>query len=281
MKKIVVPIDFSESSKNAVAVAAQIAKATGAEIVFAHWYNRAYVGSFSSMTTQVSAVIDNKQEEAYKTEFNQGIKELVKENGLENVKVKIHLYYDKSVVDVFSTKEINEGTDLIIMGTAGASNMKELFVGSNTQKVVRYAEAPVLAIKEKFDITSVNDLIFASDFKDEKCENAFKKIHDLVKAMNVKTHLLKVITPTYFEDSDTSDAKVSKFIQNTGIQNYVSVVYNNFSPEEGISDYSKKFENSVVCMATNGFKGFAHLMSGSISEDLVNRLNKPILTVKM
>ena len=167
------------------------------------------------------------------------------------------------------------------MGTKGASNLKELFIGSNAQKVVRYSEVPVLAIKDDFNILDIKDLIFASDFKDERSVEAFHKLDNLIKAMNVKIHLLKVITPTYFEDTNTSQAKIDKFIETSKVENYQVAIYNNFSPEEGITEYAIKYENSVICMVTNGLKGFAHLMSGSISEDLVNRLNKPILTVKM
>ena len=167
------------------------------------------------------------------------------------------------------------------MGTQGATNMKELFVGSNAQKVVRFSNAPVLAIKESIDISKMTDFIFASDFKDDKSVEAFKKLQKLIYSMGMKTHLLKVITPTYFEDTDTSEAKIKAFIDSTKVENYTTAVYNNYSPEEGITEYGAKFDNSIICMATNGLQGFSHFMSGSVSEDLVNRLNKPILTIKM
>ena len=97
MKRIVVPIDFSECSKNAVAVAAQIAKKTSAEIIFAHWYNKSYSSNISSTTSQLSKQVDGVKDDEYKKAFNEGVAELVEQNGLQDVTVKIHLFFDKNV----------------------------------------------------------------------------------------------------------------------------------------------------------------------------------------
>ena len=98
--------------------------------------------------------------------------------------------------------------------------------------------------------------------------------------MDTKLHLLKIITPTYFEDTNVSEAKISLFAKKANLKDYKEAIYNNYSAEEGISEYSEKFDNSLICMATHGYKGLGHFLNGSISEDLVNRLDKPILTVK-
>ena len=53
------------------------------------------------------------------------------------------------------------------MGSNGVSGLKEMLIGSNTEKVVRTSEAPVLVIKNEHKAFKVDNFVFASDFKDE------------------------------------------------------------------------------------------------------------------
>ena len=59
-------------------------------------------------------------------------------------------------------EEVN--ADLIIMGSHGASGLKELLTGSNTEKVIRFAEAPVLVLKSELKDVDFSDIVFATDF---------------------------------------------------------------------------------------------------------------------
>ncbi len=49
--------------------------------------------------------------------------------------------------------------DLIVMGSQGASGLQEMFIGSNTEKVVRRSNVPVLVIKTSVEDFVVNDII--------------------------------------------------------------------------------------------------------------------------
>ena len=65
--------------------------------------------------------------------------------------------------------------DLIVMGSQGATGLKEMLVGSNTEKVVRLSNIPVLVIKEDIDEFDIKDIVFASDFSDES-KKTFPKV---------------------------------------------------------------------------------------------------------
>ena len=60
--------------------------------------------------------------------------------------------------------------DLIIMGSHGSSGIREMFIGSNAEKVVRNSDVPVLVIKNNHDDFEINDFVFASDFKNDNKE---------------------------------------------------------------------------------------------------------------
>lgn len=54
--------------------------------------------------------------------------------------------------------------DLNVLGAHGKSGIKDIFIGSNTEKVVRLANSPVLTIKNDLEDFNLNTLVFASNF---------------------------------------------------------------------------------------------------------------------
>ena len=55
--------------------------------------------------------------------------------------------------------------DLIVMGTKGASGLKEVLFGSNTVHVIKNAKCPVLAVPSEFVFESPREILFPSDYE--------------------------------------------------------------------------------------------------------------------
>ena len=72
-----------------------------------------------------------------------------------------------------------------------------------------------------------------------------------------------------------------KFIKGLGVENYTLNVYNDSSVEKGILGFARDNNAQLVGMSTHGRKGIAHFFNGSISEDLVNHANMPVITFKI
>ncbi len=62
-------------------------------------------------------------------------------------------------------KEVN--ANLIVMGAKGTSGLEEFFIGSNTQKVIRYSNVPVMVIKQKMKGFIIENAVFACNFQKE------------------------------------------------------------------------------------------------------------------
>src|SRR5690606_13822790 len=116
---------------------------------------------------------------------------------------------------VFS--EVNDvakehGADLVIMGSQGTSGLSEIFVGSNTEKVVRHSDIPVLVLKTRFSKDIFNDVVYASDFSMESI-NVYKRITSLFQDLNTKLHLIYVNLPSdRFRSSNEIEQTVSDFL---------------------------------------------------------------------
>ena len=96
--------------------------------------------------------------------------------------------------DVF-TDAVNQvvnsyGIDLIIMGSNGATGAKEVVFGSNTLKVIRNVDCPLLVIPENYNLTQVEIVLFTIH-NHESFD--LKKLKPLLKIINQRNALLKVL----------------------------------------------------------------------------------------
>lgn len=170
--------------------------------------------------------------------------------------------------------------DLIVMGSHGLSGFKEMFIGSNTEKVVRTSKIPVLVIKNEHSHFEISDFVFATDFSEE-CRAPFHVAQKFAKDVGAKMHLLYVNTPSGFKTTSEANKLMQRFVKGMGLENYTLNIYNDSSVEKGILGFARDHNAQLVGMSTHGRKGIAHFFNGSISEDLVNHANMPVITFKI
>ena len=280
MKKILVPVDFSPYSTNALKVAADIAKKQNAEIVALHM-----------LGITEAVLIKNEDQEVAEAIYYMKLAEkrfetLLSEDFLEGVKVTETVLNHK----VFS--EINEvandmDADLIVMGSHGTTNLREdVFIGSNTEKVVRSANVPVLIIKEEIDEFQLNNVVFACDFKLENLK-AYHNAMDLFMALDAEVTLLYVNLPSeFFRSSGEIEDRVKDFLFKADAANMNEmlkrvVYWSDYSVEKGIFNYSNRVDADAIAIPTHGRRGLAHFFNGSIGEDIANHATRPAFTFKM
>ena len=170
--------------------------------------------------------------------------------------------------------------DLVIMGSNGANGLKEILIGSNTEKVVRTSETPVLVIKNEHKIFKTKQFVFASDFHLESIK-PFEKAIAFANIFSSKLHLLMVNTPNHFITSSEAQNRIQSFINNIKMTNYTVNIYNDVTIETGIMNFSQSIKADVIGMSTHGRQGISHFFNGSISEDLVNHAKRPVITFKI
>ena len=155
-----------------------------------------------------------------------------------------------------------------------------MFVGSNTEKVVRTSKTPVLVIKNRHQDFNIKDFVFATDFSEEG-RGALRKAQNFAKMVGAKMHLLFVNTPADFKTSSHAQTIMENFVRGMGVENYSLNIYNDTSVEKGILNFAKQINAQLIGMGTHGRKGISHFFNGSISEDMVNHANMPVITFKI
>ncbi len=277
MKTIIVPIDFSNHSEYALKTASYLAKKQNAQILAIHMLDIQ-----SDHFNESSGYIQEKTAfllQLAKKRFHA----FLKKDYLENIKVTPVIKHFK----VFS--EINdlareENADLIIMGSHGASGLKELFIGSNTEKVIRFSEVPVMVVKNDLRDFNFENVVYATDFSNESLD-AYIRIKSIVEGFKGKMHVVYVNTPYEdFKSTPEMESMAADFlnIADGHIENLKNTSFvSDRSVEKGILSFANAVGADLIAMSTHARKGLSHFFKGSLSEDVANHASLPILTVKI
>ena len=142
-EKILIPTDFSDVAEKALAFAKQLKDAGTKEIVLLHVIKK----SSLEVIAQYSSIrdfeeVENEVEGDARKKISRIEKEL-KETGFQ-VKVRIETGFPFSEI---LRVENEENVSIIVIGSHGMSNIKEIFLGSVSEAVIRNAQKPVLVIK--------------------------------------------------------------------------------------------------------------------------------------
>ncbi len=273
MKRILVPTDFSDQAENALKVAINLAKQQNSEIYVLH-----------SMEMPLHLTNSNNSGSLPESLFfiklaEKRFSELRDKPYLKGKAINETIGHNEIYEDIEEACKKNN-IDLIIMGSTGASGFKEMFVGSNTEKVVRTSETPVLVIKNNHPEFNVQDFVFATDFSEDG-RGALDKAQKFAKMVDAKMHLLYVNTPAGFKTSAEAQKIMKNFVRGIGVENYTLNIYNDTSVEKGILNFTQFINAQLIGMGTHGRKGISHFFNGSISEDMVNHANMPVITFKI
>jgi len=277
MKKIIVPVDFSEHSEYALETAAQLAKKNNAEIFVLHMLeiSEAILNTSNSEQHAKAAFLFKLAEKRFEEFLN---KDFLK--GISVTPIVKHFKVFSEVNEVAKEHDV----DLVIMGSQGVTGIKEIFVGSNTEKVVRYSDIPVLVVKQNPILTDIESAVFASDFSLETTES-FVKARDLFNSLGIKMHLLHVNLPgNQFLSSVEMEQRIANFFkQIDGDLSDVNDVHHmaDYTVEKGVLNFSNKMGADLIAIPTHGRKGLAHFFEGSISEDIANHSALPVMTFKI
>jgi nucleotide-binding universal stress UspA family protein len=142
IRKILVPVDFSENSRVAAQYAVDLAKLTGGDLLLFHAYGlpvTAYPEGFSLPAELLTTLaMDAKQ----------AVQKLAKElawDGSREIQVASEMGAPaQAIVELARTR----GFDLIVMGTHGRTGLRRLLIGSVAERVVRLAHCPVLTVPD-------------------------------------------------------------------------------------------------------------------------------------
>ncbi|MCB0528657.1 MAG: universal stress protein [Lewinellaceae bacterium] len=276
MQKILVPVDFSKNAKHALRVAAAIAKKHDAWLEILHVNTAVAYAPAMPEYPGLSSFDMTGYYDTVASEF----KQLKKEMDAEFPGLKIETRTEEGIL--FSTlRRVAEedSVGLIVMGTKGATGAIEFFVGSNTEKVIRTAPCPVLAVPEDSGTFDLKSVVLASTLDEEQFP-AFLQLASWQKQWPFRVHILYLNNPGLFGSDDDINKTALDFAQRAGLHDVqVSGSYSTFNEEASIVQFARQENADMIAMGTHQRRGLSHLLFGSLTEDTANHSPIPVLSI--
>lgn len=270
-KRIVVGIDFSKCSLNALQSAVLIAKHAKAGISMV-WANHL------DYSKEIFALEPENLQEEVKKRFTALVKQYqpdLKENGIDYYIEKGKVY--KAICDVSHLVD----AFLIVVGTHGSSGFEEFWIGSNANRIVSASELPILTIRAGVD-TSVDIKTIVMPLDSTSVTRQKVPITALMaRYFDAEVHIVGLYTSSqadirsriknYVEHTETY------FKENKVRHRTVFLEADNIT--ETVIDYAKQENANLIAIMTEQETSTANLWLGPYAAQMVNHSPIPVLSV--
>jgi nucleotide-binding universal stress UspA family protein len=275
MKKILVPFDFSKTAITAFRFALDIAAQSRGTVHLLHVIELSFVNDPIVMPVMT---FDGAFFEDLREKTNKEFDKIISKYNLDGKVTKnIEFGSIAKMIREFATRQ---SIDLIVMGSQGASGLKEIVVGSNAEKVVRNSSVPVLVMKDYYK-GPVKNIVFPNTLELEKMQDFTMKVKALQAFFKAKIHIVYINTPTNFTPDTITLQRLKDFAKRFMFKDFTINIFNHQFEEDGILEFTKTVNGDLIAMGTHGRKGISHLMQGSLAENVVNHAQSSIWTYNL
>lgn len=273
-QNILVPLDFSNCSKNALKIAIGLARNNHATLYLLNAIHIAtpYV-DVTGGHSLVEPVIEDYEKRVEK-EFDTLIKEFILLRDVDYVIKK----YVCTVSDAIEMCLKEEKIDIIIMGTKGSHSTLEKFIGGVSADVISQVNVPVLLIPENISSLQANRIGFAADF--ENMED-LGKLEPLIYFAQLTKAEIQIFNVT----ENVGDISFEKSRQSLKISNYLKDVDHTFHTIEdqkvvhGIFDFIKDHNLDMMAMYPRKHGFLERLLSDSVTKKIAMSVHIPLLSI--
>lgn len=273
MKTILFPTDFSSNAVHASEYAGMIAKRLNAQVVLLNIYTIPTISEYQLPNEIENFINQNKREaQANLEEFT---KTFLKITGLESDRVSTRVeygYVSDKIVDTAHAMQAN----MIVMGTKGATDFLDRWLGTNAQKVMRNANCPVWIIPQKALIYYPKFFLYAADFQEDELL-ATHKVKEFAEPFGAKCNVVHI--HDYFEKNvghqiEETVHQIDDMFDEEGVSvkslNRANVI-------EGLETYIHTHKPDVLALAIHEKSFFDQIFNTSITNHFVQEAHLPIL----
>lgn len=275
MKRILVPIDFSKESLNALNAAHSLAVNTDSDVLLLHIVEDPNIESMKISGEAHYDPMDNLYVKLLLDKTKERLEAIVSDpkNSDLNISYKIEIGnpYSSIAENIASHK-----ASLIVMGSSGATGLQEVLVGSVADKTVRYATCPVIVVKEECTIDKISDIVFATDLMDDQIQ-IIDDLKELQSYYGAKIHMIKVFNSEWTTPAEVQD-RMKEFVSKVKLENCTTVAKNSNDLAEAILDYASDINAGIIAIGTHDRHGLLHLIASHVSKNVLNHAHRPIWT---
>lgn len=277
MQSIVIPTDFSENSLNALKYAVEIYKENPTKIYILHAYaDNVYVAMQDKTEEDFPYVCEETRLKSEKSllEFKNQIEAFSKnpEHDFETIADFGQLV--DSVNEIVNRKNI----DLVVMGTKGETENKNLTFGSNTLQVIKYVNCPVLAVPSEYTDAKPQSILFPTDYMLPYKPRELELISGLAKSFDTQIHLLHV---SKFPNLSLRKKNNKQFLKNSFSENKISTHVNSSKDiTSGINTFINENKVNMLVMVNTRHSYLENVLYTSTIEKIGLHVHIPFLVLQ-
>jgi len=273
MKQILFPTDFSEAANTAFIYALQFADSFGAELVILHVYDLPIVETppLPESTKEIFDIVEMNQFESFKEQLPE-LHQLAERRNLGHVKMRNILLYGDLIYNINKVCA-DEAIDLIVMGTKGATGLKETFLGSSTASVITNSKVPVLGIPAEAEYHPIKSIAFTTQYKD-KDNDSLARTLDIAKKFEAAVSCLYIKNDDDPEDIEERINEWKIFYRSEKID-FFNIAGDHI--EQTILDFIQGQHVDLLVMRTHKRGFFESLFHKSLTKKLAYHSKVPLL----
>jgi len=237
MKTILVPVDYSENSFNALHYAVNIAEILKAKVVLFH------VFEVPVSTTEMPVIIISPEE--LEGINNSKLNEIVNELKVKhNIDIVVESSPGYSVEEIANKIKYLDA-DLTVLGIRGVSRISELVIGSVATGVVRKADHAVMIVPEHTEFKAPSKILFASDNMGVSNPKTFKFLNEFATLFDCEVAVVNMVHKTNSTNDTESPLKMDYSSVLPGIKlSYHTIEGENIA--ECINDFATTYNADII-----------------------------------
>jgi nucleotide-binding universal stress UspA family protein len=245
MKKILIPIDFSENAINAIKYALELFKDEFCKFYILHAYQEDIYLSTVPVTKEIIKEVIRAVGKDSQLQLNNTLKQIKKLSKNSKHVFKI-ISANNILVDEVDRIVEEKNIDLIVMGTRGKTNNKKLTFGSHTLQVLKYVKCPVLVIPESYIYKVPNHILFATDYSMPYQKRELELLGEIASDNNSIIDLLYISDGNNLSiRQESNQSFIKENLRNTKVH-FKIAKDKNISNE--IYAYIKNYETDILVM---------------------------------
>lgn len=277
MRKILIPIDFSENSMNAIKYAMNLFKYDLSEFLIMN----AYADKVYENTLEMSRPFFEQYQEKVKEATDRALQKVVVEMMETSSNPKHNYEYVSvfgSLVDAANDIADKEDVDIIVMGTKGETNDRDITFGSQTLQVVKYVKCPVLMVPQGFRNNPPKNILFATDYLIPYKRRELKLVSVIAKSFGARLNFLHM---TQSKNSTHRQLDNKMFLEGCTKENIVSfITIEGDSIEQEVNAFIVANDINFLVMVNSRHSYMENLLETSAIETLGLQTNIPFLVLQ-
>lgn len=272
---ILFPTDFSETAENAFRFALHLTKKTGGQLTLIHVYELPELGrSLQNTSREVFEMMEKESRRNFQNAVEK-MREIADDNGFTSVDFN-QIMAEGHPVSRITALAKKESFDVIVMGTKGATGLKEVFLGSVASGVIDASPCKVLSIPlEASHKDDVKKLAYMTNYKDEEVVS-FNDVLDFSKELNAG------LCGVHFEkdSSHVSASEMEDWKKKLRGDNQLDFhVITGEDIESSLVDFYHSNQVDIIAIQPRKRNFFSAIFSRSLSKNIAQHLQIPLLTL--